>query len=767
MENAVTDWFKDWANVRQQHSTTMPPAGKAIGVDVKSDGIYVKALIVEPVAKELVKAGVYQAFSVGISNPKIIRDLDAPGGRVVGGIMSELSIVDRPANTACKFSLAKRAKDGTVHATDEMYVGNTLVPVAERASLVKGAIAMILKMDNIDKGDTPGHPMRGNQHVTPQEAAADASPSARAEMQSEADAQLEDAKRQAELVGATKVKKNKKKGANINGTSTTENDGMNKGAKNTTTGEKPAPLPAEPGDASVSGDVGDDRIMKGDDCDCGNDPCTCMKKAADGISPPPAAPVAPGAAPAAAPAGDGSAAPAVEDTRSDVGGVQKDFGDDDDGGDDDSSDSGDDSDDDDSVDKGVGAFDGPPAVTGKKLKKGKNKQGKTPKPGKDMTVQADVLDGSSADIDDNSDLGKSFPPAVKRLHDATCAAYSEKAIVKAYGDDPATIIRTTGQEVMFNALRNAVAADMGKGQHVGSIVDLTDAYSTASLIALAAPSTIKEVHAELHKMFVDENKDALANTDSLPSPKNAGQPSASNYKRPRITGGQYRENASGGDSGARVPSSGDTPKGSDFTSGALTTGQERQSPANKGASRVGPGGSSSGTYFGNAAKDQAASAMQALHDHIGYTFPDMCPMGPESGISNTPVAGNGRLETRSGSGLTSVGMNAAKESNAVVNKVYTGDVVDSDEDNEIRKMAKQLKKLQKTNAKLNKQLTEYGSEPDPFRAPVRGVMVGSLYGDDDGVLRKSEIEEYAEMLADSANPDYRLRAGEVLKKLGK
>jgi len=34
-------------------------------------------------------------------------------------------------------------------------------------------------------------------------------------------------------------------------------------------------------------------------------------------------------------------------------------------------------------------------------------------------------------------------------------------------------------------------------------------------------------------------------------------------------------------------------------------------------------------------------------------------------------------------------------------------------------------------------------------------------------LRKSEIEEYAEMLSASSNPDYRLRAQDVLNKLGK
>jgi hypothetical protein len=528
-----------------------------------------------------------------------------------------------------------------------------------------------------------------------------------------------------------------------------ETNGMNKGAKNTTAGEEPAPLPAEPGDASVSGDVGDDRVMK-----------------ADAVSPPPVAPAP----------NDGAAPPPVEDTRSDVGGpapvVAKDFGDDDDdSGSDDDDDS---SDDDDDADKGFGE----PEVTGAvKVKKGKKsktgKAGKIPPKGEDLSLHTDSPLEPDADFEASTDMGKSFPPAVKRLHDACCIAYSEASILKEYGDSSADILRSTGQEVMFTALRNAVAADMGKGIHVAAITDLTDAYSTASLVALASPSTLKEVRGELHKSFVSENSDALADDGKLPSPKDAGQPEASKYKRPLITSGQSKPTATGGgDSGARIPSSGDTPKGSDFTGNGVSAGQERPSPANKSASRIGPAGAGASTYFGNAAKDQAANAMNALHDHLSYTFPDMCPMGPASGISNTPVNNAGGKAVSGyasqSQGLTSVPATkvTGAASNAVANKVYTGDVVESDEADDNRKLEKQNAKLKKRVAKLNKQLIAYGAEPDPFKAPVRGVMVGDVY--EAGLqLRKSEIEEYAEMLSASSNPDYRLRAQDVLNKLGK
>ena len=70
-----------------------------------------KALIVEPVAKRLVEKGVLRAYSVGISRPVIERDITgkARGGLIKGGVLSELSLVDRPANGNCSFQLVKSA----------------------------------------------------------------------------------------------------------------------------------------------------------------------------------------------------------------------------------------------------------------------------------------------------------------------------------------------------------------------------------------------------------------------------------------------------------------------------------------------------------------------------------------------------------------------------------------------------------------------------------------------------------------------------------
>ena len=105
---AIKDWLDTGANLRVQHNPSRDPAG--IGVEITDDGRggqWVKSLVVEPVAKNLVKKGVLQAYSVGIMRPIIVPDQLARNGRIVGGELGELSLVDRPANKGCRFELVK------------------------------------------------------------------------------------------------------------------------------------------------------------------------------------------------------------------------------------------------------------------------------------------------------------------------------------------------------------------------------------------------------------------------------------------------------------------------------------------------------------------------------------------------------------------------------------------------------------------------------------------------------------------------------------
>lgn len=111
---ALSEWFQSFGNIRQMHATTLPPAGKALELEETADGFYVRAKVVEPTAVRLVREGVYQAFSIGVARPRIVRDGTAPNGRIVDGVIVEVSLVDYPANPTCKFVVAKAAEAGVV-----------------------------------------------------------------------------------------------------------------------------------------------------------------------------------------------------------------------------------------------------------------------------------------------------------------------------------------------------------------------------------------------------------------------------------------------------------------------------------------------------------------------------------------------------------------------------------------------------------------------------------------------------------------------------
>lgn len=128
---ALREWLDTGGNVRVQHNPMRDPAGKGLKIDVTPDGHYVKALIVEPVAKDLVKYEILRAFSVGISRPKIDPD---PTGKALGGIIRggpdtqivEVSLVDRPANKNCGFQLVAKSESGELNWTGKVWGGDIL-----------------------------------------------------------------------------------------------------------------------------------------------------------------------------------------------------------------------------------------------------------------------------------------------------------------------------------------------------------------------------------------------------------------------------------------------------------------------------------------------------------------------------------------------------------------------------------------------------------------------------------------------------------------
>ena len=119
---AIREWLDTGGNVRLGHDARRP-VGKGVSCETDSMGAtWVKSLVVEGEAKELVRKGVLTAYSVGISGALVQRDNIAKAGRIVGGSVIELSLVDRPANPSCGIQLVKSV-DGIA-----VYSGKLLKP---------------------------------------------------------------------------------------------------------------------------------------------------------------------------------------------------------------------------------------------------------------------------------------------------------------------------------------------------------------------------------------------------------------------------------------------------------------------------------------------------------------------------------------------------------------------------------------------------------------------------------------------------------------
>lgn len=119
LDRAMPDWFKTGGNIREQHSSIA--AGVAKEYEAKSDGHYIRALVVDPISVRKVETGVLKGFSIGIKNPRVARDNKAANGRIIDGQIVEVSLVDRPANPNCQLVLAKStSSDSTLIMVEDL-----------------------------------------------------------------------------------------------------------------------------------------------------------------------------------------------------------------------------------------------------------------------------------------------------------------------------------------------------------------------------------------------------------------------------------------------------------------------------------------------------------------------------------------------------------------------------------------------------------------------------------------------------------------------
>lgn len=114
MKAAIPDYMKFGA-VREMHGSNA--AGTAIEINVEDDGrTFFGAHIVDPVAVTKVKTGVYKGFSIGGS--VTARD-ELNKSQITGLKLTEISLVDRPANPDAVFTCYKADKQKDEEEADK------------------------------------------------------------------------------------------------------------------------------------------------------------------------------------------------------------------------------------------------------------------------------------------------------------------------------------------------------------------------------------------------------------------------------------------------------------------------------------------------------------------------------------------------------------------------------------------------------------------------------------------------------------------------
>ncbi len=143
LRKSLTAWF-DNPNLRAMHQPVAVGRGIQL-IEAAPDNWELLSKVVDPDAVLKVDEGLYTGYSIGVKFPKFAADASAPRGRIVGGHIVEVSLVDRPANFNAKFSLVKMAE-------------------AEEAALDKAAIA---EKDGAPKSPPKGYPTDPDLYADP------------------------------------------------------------------------------------------------------------------------------------------------------------------------------------------------------------------------------------------------------------------------------------------------------------------------------------------------------------------------------------------------------------------------------------------------------------------------------------------------------------------------------------------------------------------------------------------------------------------------
>ncbi len=655
---ALREWFDTGANVRVQHQAQRDPAGRGVDIETGADGAtWVKTLVVEPIAKELVRKGVLKDYSVGICHPDIrIADprfshLD-PEHKAVNGVITgrkdgiskigELSLCDRGSNFGTRFQLAKAAADGGVE-----FVGKMLEPDAPLA-----------------KSAEPDVPLEATVHFSPtslakllehrriaedreaQKAAAGADEAggdnAEADQEDEADdpdmepddstdtskgtdpdvIKAETAVYKRDVSTAERKKLAEQGHALADGSypiATTED--LKNAATLARSGHGNAAaakklIARRASELGVSNPLDSDSADKavtpeGLDLTGEADATAVVARAMDEVLAKAMKPKMPcggcgkkvKASAAFCPGcgkkmtADKSASPA--DGVTDAEPTQS-----------------------------VPAHREPDGMAMETFEDDAHLEGTNPDEGSERTAEAAVAPPAA----EAAELGKSVAPGAQEviskagaqwaegiLHDLLCPAFSPDDTAKSYPGYALADV-TAVEDWQAKALDASVSAPLAEAEQA------QQRWMAAFTLKGTKAEDIESLRWEAHKAFSDANP----GPSTYPAP---GELRPQMFRRPILTDGQS----------ANPPASGTSPTtitaehvaAADFRRGPLT-GDQSPPTAAEGDNGSQPGPTVTGrpqrTFYRNTARDGARSAMSSMHDHIAHTFPDLCPMhGPGTG----------------------------------------------------------------------------------------------------------------------------------------
>ena len=155
LSGAIEDYMK-FANIREMHQPSA--VGKAKSAELNEKGMYIAAKIVDDIAWKKVKEGVYNGFSIG-GRVEVMK-----GNEITKLKLSEISIVDRPANPECKFDVFK-ADDIKPEKKEELKLADAL-PIEKKEETIMKKTDEIKKEEQVVVAQTVTPPGTQTQVIT-------------------------------------------------------------------------------------------------------------------------------------------------------------------------------------------------------------------------------------------------------------------------------------------------------------------------------------------------------------------------------------------------------------------------------------------------------------------------------------------------------------------------------------------------------------------------------------------------------------------------